>query len=184
MKRATRQSTEIFCQLVVSAGEIDCREGLGGPLLEGYTQSCHEHVVQTVKEYVNALHRDLVADPESPLQQILVMPIADCSAQANVKGTRGGSSGTVRDFACLEQGGAVIVAPLTDRYFCWTKRQTALQLPDQEAYIVNHNLLPTRRTGMPRLHLIWMKPLRLAAVIWISFERLRLIWKKPWQIAV
>ena len=36
----------------VSAGEIDCREGLGGALLEGYRQNVHhEHVVQTVEAY-------------------------------------------------------------------------------------------------------------------------------------
>jgi hypothetical protein len=41
--------------IMISAGEIDCREGMGGPLLEGYTDNCLHHVQTTVKEYVNVL---------------------------------------------------------------------------------------------------------------------------------
>ena len=42
--------------IAVSAGEIDCREGMGGPLLEGYTTiCCRDHVQKTVHAYVAAL---------------------------------------------------------------------------------------------------------------------------------
>ena len=38
-----------------SAGEIDCREGMGGPQLEGYTILNEQHVEQTVRAFVHAL---------------------------------------------------------------------------------------------------------------------------------
>jgi len=77
----TRSSLEIILQrldcetILFSAGEIDCREGLGGPLLEGYTQACHDHVVNTVKEYVKALD-EIVQDNRNKISQILVLPVA------------------------------------------------------------------------------------------------------------
>ena len=62
--------------VVVSAGEIDCREGLGGPLLQGYptTMSCsmENHIHETVQEYVAALQ---MLATEGNLS-ILVMPVA------------------------------------------------------------------------------------------------------------
>jgi hypothetical protein len=117
--------------IVVSAGEIDCREGLGGPLLEGYKQSCHEHVCQTVKDYVNAL-RELVADPETALQQILVMPIAPhkqtskgrVEAQAARRETSRAWNTELRSL--LPVAGSIFLLDY----------ETALQVPDQEAYIL------------------------------------------------
>lgn len=43
--------------ILLSAGEIDCREGLGGPLLEGYVTDTakSEHVDRTVVAFVKAL---------------------------------------------------------------------------------------------------------------------------------
>ncbi|KAI2496654.1 hypothetical protein MHU86_17857 [Fragilaria crotonensis] len=41
--------------ILFSAGEIDCREGLGGPQLEGYQTFDETHVQQTVTEFVKAL---------------------------------------------------------------------------------------------------------------------------------
>ena len=41
--------------ILLSAGEIDCREGLGGPQLEGYTAVGEHHVETTVREFVTAL---------------------------------------------------------------------------------------------------------------------------------
>ncbi|KAL9185161.1 hypothetical protein ACHAXT_002938 [Thalassiosira profunda] len=55
-----------------TAGEIDCREGIGGSLLEGYYANCDDAVERTVVEYLTALTG--VAD-EYKLQ-ILVMPVA------------------------------------------------------------------------------------------------------------
>jgi len=68
--------------IVLSAGEIDCREGLGGPRLAGYRESCAGTVERTVREFVASL-RELVQLRGSPdsnggdgLRQVLVMPVA------------------------------------------------------------------------------------------------------------
>ena len=58
--------------IILSAGEIDCREGIGGTLLEGYYQDCREVIEKTVVEYLRALtklaqHYNL---------QVLLMPVA------------------------------------------------------------------------------------------------------------
>lgn len=56
--------------ILLSAGEIDCREGFGGPLLEGYTIDLvkSEHVDRTVVAYVKAL-------TQIPIE-IWVLPVA------------------------------------------------------------------------------------------------------------
>lgn len=59
--------------IVVSAGEIDCREGMGGALLQSYTDTCSSHVQRTVQEFVRAL-TELLSD-FFHLKQILVMPV-------------------------------------------------------------------------------------------------------------
>jgi hypothetical protein len=41
--------------ILFSAGEIDCREGLGGPELQGYSTFDKSHVQQTVVEFVKSL---------------------------------------------------------------------------------------------------------------------------------
>lgn len=58
--------------ILLSAGEIDCREGLGGKQLEGYKTKCLDHVKRTVTAFADAL-LDLskVVDKE-----ILVLPVA------------------------------------------------------------------------------------------------------------
>ena len=58
--------------ILLSAGEIDCREGLGGPQLEGYTQNCLDHVPRTVAVFVQALS-ELAHETG---KQILVLPVA------------------------------------------------------------------------------------------------------------
>jgi hypothetical protein len=75
--------------IVISAGEIDCREGIGGPVLEGYNTGLGEEqhrVERTVKEYVAALRQ--VVSAHADLAQILVMPVpAHCrSRKGRVKG--------------------------------------------------------------------------------------------------
>jgi len=58
--------------IILSAGEIDCREGIGGTLLKGYFRSCNEAVEDTVRKY-------LIAASEIALKynlQILIMPVA------------------------------------------------------------------------------------------------------------
>ena len=52
-----------------SAGEIDCREGFGGPQLEGYAIRDEEYVMQTVLEFVKALVE------LQPRLHILVLPV-------------------------------------------------------------------------------------------------------------
>jgi lysophospholipase L1-like esterase len=62
--------------ILFSAGEIDCREGLGGPQLEGYTSETAalvaSHVRRTVAAYVQAL-RETAARAD---RQVLVLPVA------------------------------------------------------------------------------------------------------------
>ena len=60
--------------ILLSAGEIDCREGIGGPLLEGYNNNVdyQDHVHCTVQEYAKAV--SALATQYS--LQILVMPVA------------------------------------------------------------------------------------------------------------
>jgi hypothetical protein len=56
----------------LSAGEIDCREGIGGSTLSGYYNSCDEAVQNTVNEY-------LLSVTEIAYEfkvQILLMPVA------------------------------------------------------------------------------------------------------------
>ena len=41
--------------IILSAGEIDCREGIGGNLLQGFNNDCDDAVRNTVKEYIQAI---------------------------------------------------------------------------------------------------------------------------------
>jgi hypothetical protein len=41
--------------ILFSAGEIDCREGIGGKILEGYYASSDDAVKSTTREFVKAL---------------------------------------------------------------------------------------------------------------------------------
>ncbi|GKY95975.1 hypothetical protein MPSEU_000558000 [Mayamaea pseudoterrestris] len=69
--------------ILFSAGEIDCREGLGGPLLERYKADdtlIRAHVERTVQEYVDSLTK-VVEDVSNSLQQILVLPVAPHAAK-------------------------------------------------------------------------------------------------------
>jgi hypothetical protein len=68
----TSTATTATWTIVVSAGEIDCREGIGGALLQGYTVTCHEHIQPTVLQYVRAL-QTLAVEYHC---QILVVPVA------------------------------------------------------------------------------------------------------------
>jgi hypothetical protein len=58
--------------VVLSAGEIDCREGIGGTLLKGYYRSCNEAVEETVRSYLSAASE--VAFEYN--LQILITPVA------------------------------------------------------------------------------------------------------------
>jgi hypothetical protein len=72
--------------ILLSAGEIDCREGIGGPLLEGYNLDFHIHVRRTVQEYVNAVS----ALSEQYSLQILVMPVAPHAHRSDKNGKSAG----------------------------------------------------------------------------------------------
>jgi hypothetical protein len=61
--------------ILISAGEIDCREGMGGPLLQGYTQACHQHIQTTVAAYISSLVHILKL-PYLSISQILILPVA------------------------------------------------------------------------------------------------------------
>lgn len=58
--------------VILSAGEIDCREGIGGALLEGYSNECEVAVQNTAKEYVSAIN--IIATRYD--LQILLLPVA------------------------------------------------------------------------------------------------------------
>jgi len=58
--------------IILSAGEIDCREGIGGLLLEGYDQDCSEAIEKTVVEYLRAI-TELAKQYKL---QVLLMPVA------------------------------------------------------------------------------------------------------------
>lgn len=58
--------------IIISAGEIDCREGIGGEHLVGYNQSCNDAVIQTAKTYVQEVRQ---LSQEFGMQ-ILLMPVA------------------------------------------------------------------------------------------------------------
>eukprot|EP00977_Amphora_coffeiformis_P018384 scaffold6438_cov181-Amphora_coffeaeformis.AAC.11 len=72
MKMLHRLPTAKSQSILFSAGEIDCREGLGGPQLQGYENACLDHVKRTVRVYIEAL-RELA---EETGKQILVLPVA------------------------------------------------------------------------------------------------------------
>lgn len=108
--------------ILVSAGEIDCREGMGGPLLEGYTQACHGHVQTTVHEYVTALAEMINVFSGGGnnnfggiSRQILVLPVAPHLQRS--------------------KGGRVVgQASRRETMRVWNNelRRTLLLLPDQE----------------------------------------------------
>ena len=58
--------------IIISAGEIDCREGIGGEALEGYNHICQDHIARTVRDYVDALD----GLSKRYRLQILVLPVA------------------------------------------------------------------------------------------------------------
>jgi len=72
--------------ILLSAGEIDCREGIGGPLLEGYKLDYQSHVHRTVQEYVRAVS----ALAEQYSLQILVMPVAPHAHRSDRNGKSAG----------------------------------------------------------------------------------------------
>ena len=71
--------------IIISAGEIDCREGIGGSLLQGYYHDCKDAITRTVTDYLTSLTQ---LAHEYNLQ-ILVMPVAPHAyrSQKNGKST-------------------------------------------------------------------------------------------------
>jgi hypothetical protein len=105
MSRATRgrNGTNQRTTILLSVGEIDCREGLGGEKLEGYSDkySCSEHVEKTVDGFIDTLQamiRSPMLECEGPknggsirrIQQILVTPVPPHARQS--KGRQVGRS--------------------------------------------------------------------------------------------
>jgi hypothetical protein len=72
--RQLASSSHRIRTVVVSAGEIDCREGIGGPLLQGYGCS-PEHEQQLVQRTVSEYTTALVQIAQSLKLQILVVPV-------------------------------------------------------------------------------------------------------------
>ena len=71
--------------IIISAGEIDCREGIGGSLLQGYYHDCKDAITRTVIDYLTSLTN--IAHEYN--LQILVMPVAPHAyrSQKNGKST-------------------------------------------------------------------------------------------------
>jgi hypothetical protein len=66
----------------MSAGEIDCREGIGGRLLEGYRDECDDAVRNTVVEYVGSM-QTLASKYKL---QILLLPVAPHAHRSHKNG--------------------------------------------------------------------------------------------------
>ena len=58
--------------VIFSAGEIDCREGIGGQRLASFTDNCDDEVTRAVQGYVTGLRRLAMEYGK----QILVLPVA------------------------------------------------------------------------------------------------------------
>ena len=80
-------------EMLMSAGEIDCREGIGGPSLQGYTQSCTSHVSTTVQEYMASLSKFSIDT------RMYVMPVAP---HAHRSKTNGKSHGRAKRRECTQ----------------------------------------------------------------------------------
>mmetsp|Transcript_16433 Transcript_16433/g.47188 ORF Transcript_16433/g.47188 Transcript_16433/m.47188 type:complete len:716 (+) Transcript_16433:62-2209(+) len=72
--------------VLLSAGEIDCREGIGGEKLSGYYVSCDDAVRNTVREYINAV---IKLSTKHNLQ-VLLMPVAPHAFRNAKKGKAAG----------------------------------------------------------------------------------------------
>lgn len=93
--------------ILLSAGEIDCREGIGGAQLQGYYANCDAAVKHTVHEYVRSLHNILKEEGCHPnLRQILLLPVAPhayrSSKNGKVVGRNKRRERTLLWNACLE----------------------------------------------------------------------------------
>ena len=85
--RTSLQRLPLECRTVLlSAGEIDCREGIGGEKLSGYNASCDDRVRNTVREYVRAAIQ-LAAEHNL---QILLLPVAPHAFRNAKKGKAAG----------------------------------------------------------------------------------------------
>ena len=85
--RTSLQRLPPGCRTVLlSAGEIDCREGIGGEKLSGYNASCDDRVRNTVREYVRAAIQ-LAAEHNL---QILLLPVAPHAFRNAKKGKAAG----------------------------------------------------------------------------------------------
>lgn len=81
------QRLPLTCKTVLlTAGEIDCREGIGGEKLSGYYTSCDGAVSNTVQEYVGAVAK-LASKYEV---QILLLPVAPYTYRNAKKGKAAG----------------------------------------------------------------------------------------------
>jgi hypothetical protein len=72
-----------ICQtIILSAGEIDCREGIGGSLLQGYQDECDDAVRNTVVQYVASVQ--ILASKYR--LQVLLLPVAPHAHRSHKNG--------------------------------------------------------------------------------------------------
>ena len=71
LQRLTNHANNLST-IIISAGEIDCREGIGGSLLYGYYKNCNDAIEHTVLQYLTSV--SLFAKQYN--LQVLLMPVA------------------------------------------------------------------------------------------------------------
>ena len=84
LKTSFDRSNQRRKTILFSAGEIDCREGIGRERLEGYKSLCEDAVVNTIKEFVKAL--ESYASDIGGNIQILILPVPPHGRRSHNKG--------------------------------------------------------------------------------------------------
>ncbi|KAL7512143.1 hypothetical protein ACHAXN_009313 [Cyclotella atomus] len=74
LQRLLQNSTQRYKPktVMISAGEIDCREGIGGSLLHGYYKDCNDAIENTVLQYLKSVS----STAREYNLQVLLMPVA------------------------------------------------------------------------------------------------------------
>ena len=122
--------------IILSAGEIDCREGIGGTLLKGYYRSCNEAVEDTVQNYLSAAS-------EAALRyntQLLIMPVAPHAYRSEKNGKSLGRSKRRETMALWNQALRTELQPSKWKNVFLLDYEEHLQYPDQNSpvgYVLN-----------------------------------------------
>ena len=122
--------------IILSAGEIDCREGIGGTLLKGYYRSCNKAVEDTVQNYLSAAS-------EAALRyntQLLIMPVAPHAYRSDKNGKSLGRSKRRETMALWNQALRTELQPSKWKNVFLLDYEEYLQFSDQNSpvgYVLN-----------------------------------------------